>query len=439
MNDYNRACLAKLDLRKNGLFEQTQAATEQNRKGDFSLSLCDSSGRPLRGARVSVKQIKHDFRFGSTAFLADVIQDDAARELYESRFARLFNQAVLAFYWRDDEPEQGKLRFEKGSPFIYRRPPADEALEFCRRVGAEPKGHNMLWQDKFIGIPDWFPDDKAEAMRLIEKRVRILAERYADKIPVWDVTNECTVAPGVERMPPDYDTNTWRLANELFKNHHLILNDYNSYFGNYHGPMSAVYLQAQKLMLQGIHIDGIGIQYHLFRKEEELPKIAQSGNMLDARHMNEMLDVYATLGKDLHISEITVPSYNCSAPMLDMQAKVVENLYRIWFAHGAVSSIVWWNLADGFAFSNQNQNEDYYAGGLLTHDFAKKPSYEVLEELICHEWSTQTQIRCDESGAAQFRGFFGDYELEIEAECGTVKKTVSLTKASPACTITLNR
>lgn len=437
MNEYNRACLGKLDLRQNGLFEQTQAATEQNRKGDFQIRLQKADGTPLRDARVTLKQLRHDFRFGSTAFLADVIQDDAARELYESRFAKLFNQAVLAFYWRDDEPQRGKLRFEKGSPYIYRRPPADEALEFCRRVGAEPKGHNMLWQDKFIGIPDWFPDDKEEAMRLIEERVRTLAARYADTIPVWDVTNECTVAPGVERMPLDYDTNTWRLANELFPQNHLILNDYNSYFGNYHGPMSAVYLQAQKLMLQGIRIDGIGIQYHLFRREEELPKIAQSGNMLDARHMNEMLNTYATLGKALHISEITVPSYNCSASMLDMQAKVTENLYRLWFAHPSVSSIVWWNLADGFAFSNQNQNEDYYAGGLLTHDFAKKPSYEVLEELICHEWNTQTVARCDSAGVAAFRGFFGDYELKVEAEHGTVVKTISLPRGTTDITLTV--
>jgi ABC-type transporter Mla MlaB component len=159
--------------------------------------------------------------------------------------------------------------------------------------------------------------------------------------------------------------------------------------------------------------------------------------MLDARHMNEMLNTYSTLGKALHISEITVPSYNSSASMLDLQTKVVENLYRLWFAHPSVSSIVWWNLADGFAFSNQNQNEDYYAGGLLTHDFAKKPSYEVLEELICHEWNTQTVARCDSAGVAAFCGFFGNYELKVEAEHGTVVKTISLPRGTTDITLTV--
>lgn len=422
MNEYNPQCLAKIDLAKNGLLETVNQNIELHRKGDFSLSVTDENGAPLSGAHIVVSQVRHAFRFGSTAFLADVIKDEEARNLYESRFARLFNQAVLAFYWRDDEPEQGKLRFEKGSPYIYRRPPADEALEFCRRVGAEPKGHNMLWQDKFIGIPTWFPDDKEEALRLIQNRIRILAERYADKIPVWDVTNECTVAPGIERMPKDYDTHAWLLANELFQNHHLILNDYNSFFGkSYHGVMSPAYLQVQKLKLQGAKIDGIGIQYHLFRKVEDLPRIATEENMIDAHHMLDMLDTYAQLGTELHISEITIPSYDCSESMLDMQAKMVENLYRLWFSHPSVSSIVWWNLADGYAFVNPNQNEDYYSGGLLNHDFSKKPAYEVLDRLINEEWHTEAELVCDANGNADFRGFYGDYDVTVNG------KTVRLT------------
>ncbi len=424
MNEYNRNCLAKIDLAKNGLLETVNHNIETHRKGDFTLSVTDANGAPLSGARVAVRQLRHAFRFGSTAFLADAIADDAARKLYESRFARLFNQAVLAFYWRDDEPEQGKLRFDKGSPYIYRRPPAEEGLEFCRRVGAEPKGHNMLWQDKFIGIPTWFPDDKEEGLRLIQDRIRILAQRYADQIPVWDVTNECTVAPGIERMPKDYDTHAWRLANELFPTNHLILNDYNSFFGkSYHGVMSAAYLQAQKLMLQGIKIDGIGIQYHLFRKEEELPKVAQEDNMIDAHHMLEMLDTYAQLGTQLHISEITVPSYDCSESKLELQAKMVENLYRLWFSHPAVSSIVWWNLADGYAFVNPNQNEDYYCGGLLHHDFSKKPAYDVLDRLINEEWHTEESLVCDADGIAHFRGFYGDYEITVDGKTTTVSLT----------------
>ena len=34
---------------------------------------------------------------------------------YTEKFKKVFNQAVVPFYWRDDEPERGKYRFEKGS------------------------------------------------------------------------------------------------------------------------------------------------------------------------------------------------------------------------------------------------------------------------------------------------------------------------------------
>ncbi len=415
MGQYELDCLSGIDLKKNGLFETVQAEIEKNRKGDFSVRVTDANGKPMACKKVRITQTKHAFKFGSTAFLADVIKEDAAREKYESLFAKLFNQGVLAFYWRDDEPTRGHLRFDKGSPYIYRRPPADEALEFCKRVGCEPKGHNMLWQNEDIGLPTWFPSDKEDALHAILERIEILAKRYADQIPVWDVTNECTVAPGLAKMPLNYDTHAWLAATKWFPHNHLILNDYNAYFGNYYREMSAVYLQAQKLMAQGARVDGIGIQYHLFRKEEDLPRVAKNGTMINAAYMRSMLDCYAQLGTALHISEITVPSYGYDPAKLQMQADMVENLYRVWFAHPSVSSIVWWNLADGYAFVNPKQNEDYYCGGLLCHDFSPKPAYERLEQLICREWHTETTAETDADGMLRFRGFYGDYELTLDA------------------------
>ena len=126
-------------------------------------------------------------------------------KLYRERFAKLFNQGVVAFYWHDDEPTEGHCRFKKDSPYIYRRPPADTAPEFCKDAGAQPKGHNLIWQNNTVGIPDRAKDDPEHPKSALIKRIRKIAAEYGDKIPMWDVTNECTGFYN-DHMPQGYDT-----------------------------------------------------------------------------------------------------------------------------------------------------------------------------------------------------------------------------------------
>ena len=92
------------------------------------------------------------------------------------------------------------------------------------------------------------------------------------------------------------------------------------------------------------------MQYHLFEDKAGLLNKARRSNMLNARHIYHVPDTYVTLGSAMHVSEVTVPSHEGSAEGLELQAHMVENLCRLWFSHPAVGSIVWWNLADGFAF-----------------------------------------------------------------------------------------
>ena len=91
----------------------------------------------------------------------------------------------MPFYWQANEPEPGKYRFAKDSPYMYRRPPIDMCLEFCEANGIEPKAHclNYMTPGEF---PKWWKkSDVKHEKELLEKRFRILAERYAERIPMW--------------------------------------------------------------------------------------------------------------------------------------------------------------------------------------------------------------------------------------------------------------
>ena len=63
--------------------------------------------------------------------MIDELETDDKNAEYKKRFKELFNLATIPFYWCDLEPEEGKLRFAKDSPKIYRRPAPDLCLEFC--------------------------------------------------------------------------------------------------------------------------------------------------------------------------------------------------------------------------------------------------------------------------------------------------------------------
>ena len=90
-------------------------------------------------------------------------------------FADTFNLAVIPFYWKDIEPEEGKFRYDVNSPPIYRRPPPDLILDFCRKHHITPKGHVLCWH---LVLPDWLELDPEVIRIKLEDRIRSIAERY---------------------------------------------------------------------------------------------------------------------------------------------------------------------------------------------------------------------------------------------------------------------
>ena len=104
----------------------------------------------------------------------------------------------------------------------------------------------------------------------------------------------------------------------------------------------------------------------------------------------------------------------------------------MWFSHDAVNGAIYWNLADGYAafapLGDMTQGENYFHGGLLRHDMTPKRAYNVLKDLFTKEWITNTQTQTDDYGNASFKGFYGDYDVEIIANGKKYNKTLKLYK-----------
>ena len=97
-----------------------------------------------------------------------------------------------------------------------------------------------------------------------------------------------------------------------------------------------------------------------------------------------------------------------------------------------MEQIIYWNLPDGYAaFAPQGDmtvGENYYYGGLLRFDMTPKPAYYAIKNLFEKKWHTEAKITADSEGMAEFKGFYGKYDVELEIDGRTVKKEINFTK-----------
>ena len=79
----------------------------------------------LENVKVKLEQKTHDFKFGCNLFMLDELETDEKNAKFKEMYPQLFNLATLPFYWNAIEPEEGKTRYTKDSPKMYRRPNPD--------------------------------------------------------------------------------------------------------------------------------------------------------------------------------------------------------------------------------------------------------------------------------------------------------------------------
>ena len=425
---------------------------EKYRKGDMIISIVDENGNAVPGAKIKINQISHEFKFGANLFMLDELETDTKNQLYKNYFKNAFNMATLPFYWSSVEPQKGKLRYDKDSEKYYRRPPIDLCMEYCKENKIEPREHALAYEQHF---PNWLKGYSVNEVKgELERRYKEIADRYKDKIPTIEVTNEMLWDhnAGVTDFYNENDYVEWcfKLAEKYFPNNQLVINEYTeAFWGDNCRSTDRYYAYIEANMLKGAKIDAIGAQFHMFadRKSE----IDKSTYLYNPICLYEHMDLYSNLSKNLQVTEITIPAYSKDPLDEEIQAKLIEYLYTVWFSHPNMEQIIYWNLVDGYAYvpdptpeairrtqGNMSVGENVYYGGLLRFDLTPKPSYITLENLINKKWHTELDSTSNSEGHAAFRGFYGDYEIEITLDNKTIKKSFTLSsKKENSLTLTV--
>lgn len=400
------------------LDERLEQSIHDHRMSEATVQVTDARGQPVAGVQVAVTQTSADFLFGANIFMLGGYPTAAENRRYEEAYCRLFNAATVPFYWKELEPEQGHLRFAADSEPIHRRPPPDSVVAFCEEHDLNMNGHCLVWDFVRHSFPQWLfaaPDKKS----LIEKRIREIGERYGERIQRWDILNEATNhfrTPDQPDYPMPEGYEAWAFdcaARHLPPSALKMINEttVNSWEPDKRPDYHRLIRQLQA---GGAQIDGIGLQWHLFSHEAQHQVLA--GESLDPETMLAALDEYRPYGLPVHVSEITIHAFDNDAPGQQAQAELARDTYRLWFSHPAVHAITWWNFPDGGAVPG----EDWLHSGLIDKDLEPKPAYEALDQLINHDWRTDTTVTTDADGIARFRGFHGGYQVVVQGQAAAL-------------------
>lgn len=225
----------------------------------------------------------------------------------------------------------GKWGSVEGTRDVMNWTDLDIAYNFAKDNGIRFKFHTLVWGQQQPGwIGSLTPEQQLEE---IDEWMSEVAARYPD-LELIDVVNEPMNAPppyrealgGAGETGYDWLIKAFEMAREHFPSAKLLLNEYNVLAEN---GLTSSYLNLINLLVERDLIDGIGEQAHFYERT--------SPEVIDAN-----LDRLAATGLPIYISELDL-----NLPNDADQAKVMSELFPIFWEHPSVDGVTHWGYLQG--------------------------------------------------------------------------------------------
>ena len=410
----NQPTTAKNERNKAAL-EQARQNIEKFRKGDGQIKILDATGKSRGNVKLHIKQISHNFKFGCYLKIDDLAPEKLPA--YEKNFAKLFNFAVVGTYWDFVENKQGN---EDWSWF-------EREVALANKLNLKIEAAPILWGTNQAGTPAWLPRDEKNLAPILKKRIESTLTKSAN-IEDWEIVNE-PLAPKkdffAQNIGREYIETAFLQARQIAPSKRLMLNEYGVFgeVASHNYNRDKYFALVKELIGKNIPLDVIGIQAHA------------NGEWYEPANVAEQLERYATLGKPIQITEFSAQTlkyndrktphkilgtYQTGIWDAEKQAEFYHEFYTIAFGNPQVEAIVMWGLDDKRA---------WLPGiGLIDATENIKPNYRMLDRLLNNEWRTNLQIDLPANEIASFRGFYGNYEVEVIVNGEKIKKRFELKK-----------
>jgi GH35 family endo-1,4-beta-xylanase len=373
------------------------ARIEQIRKGDLTIRVVDANGRPVPGCSVHVQQKRHYFHFGTAApavrFL-DQTNPDNLR--FQQEVERLYNVVTFEndLKWAAANPNQLAL--------------VDRAVEWLWARDIDARGHCLLWGSYQHLPPPFRALRGAELLKASEDHVAEYAGHMRGKLYLWDVVNEAGSNTelwdeiGWESFPDSF-----RWAREADPDVKLCYNDYGIVNLN-PGYRAQVRKRIEYLVEQDAPFDALGIQGHM-----SLP-------LTPMHTVLEILDEWATFGKDLEITE-----FDLGCPNDEVHAQYVRDFMTAVFSHPKMTAFIMWGFWEGSHWRGKD------GGAMFRRDWTPRPAQTAWEDLVLRQWWTNADAKTGDDGTATLRASYGTHEVTAERHGVRASVTIDLVPGTP--------
>lgn len=378
---------------------------EKYRKGDAVLTVVDGKGKALPGVKVEYYQTGHSFLFG----IFDLSRDE---RVWSLALEAGINYATVVLDWQETEPQPGVYQLRQ------------ERTSNIQKYGLAGMAHALIFLSP--GMSDRTPDyitklSFSDYKNSIYPHITRIVNAYKQQIKVWNIFNEpmrANLLGLTEKQTIEIIGEGARAVRDSDQSVRILIN--NTDIGG-ENPEVFPYDFLQKVIQAGVDFDVIGLEfYYNACVADGLHPMARR----TLSSMGQLIDQYSTLGKKVHITEISVPSepigegYWGQPWSEELQAEYLKAAYTIFFSKLQVEAIGWWNVTD----KPTGRSPFIYHGAILNEQNQPKKSYYALKSLI-RNWTTTGAGATDDKGQVIFRGFGGTYEVTVtDNKTGLSKK-----------------
>lgn len=370
---------------------------EKTRKADLAVIVKTADGKPVLGAKVTLRQTRSGFHFGTSAPASDILSEQNPR--FREVLRELFT--VVA---PENDLRWAPLAGDWGSSYTLAR--ATAAAGWLDQEGFGVYGASLIspaWRDLPKGLRTLEKEpDKLRAE--IERHIRETVSALRGKIDVWDVVENPAGNRDLLDVLGDKVLGEWLAAARASDpDAKLLISDAAAL-----GSSSADAVKRQRF--EGIvralidakaPIDAIGLQARL------------GSTLVPPEVVVERLDQMAKLGKKLYVSEFDV---TLDEPAV--RAQYVRDFYTAVFSHPAVDGMVLWGFWDGAHWKNN--------APLYGQDWSEKPGAAETRRLLLETWRSNSEGDTAADGTYRTRAFLGNYEVEASAAGKSAKSATSL-------------
>ncbi len=377
------------------------ARIETNRKANLTINISDMNGDPVQGAVVEVKQIAHEFGFGSAIVPSRFPGNDATLSIYTDKILDLdgeghgFNVAVTenALKWDGWEDEW------IGSP-----EETASAIQWLSDNNITTRGHTLIWPG-FQYMPDDIAANQNDLSYLrnrINGRIETMLNHpvIGELITEWDVLNEIAVNRDLEgafMADPNYNTGRevyeeilskvkdTNPATKMYINDYVVL----SGGGSGNNVINRYKQFLDELDANPTDFDGIGFQAHIGAQPTSIIKL-----------LDVLQDFSTRYNKRIKITEFDMNELIDG----DIQRMYMEDFLTASFSHDYVDAFIMWGFWDG---NHWKQNAP-----MFDLQWNIKPAGEGFIQKVFNDWWTEEMTLSDD-GAASIRAFKGKHRITV--------------------------